>query len=1046
MRNAKLVRTFAIICFSLAINATKAQTELYPQHFPLEEVTLLDSPYKIAMDRNIDQLLQYDVDRLLTPFVRQAGLSETNDTSSPYYQWETLHPNFENWAWNPSFALDGHVGGHYLSALALAYAACHDETVRQTLLERLNYMIEVLKDCQDAFADNTEGLKGYIGGLPDNSIWTVLYSGSNSQYSTRSAWVPFYVVHKTLAGLRDAYIYAGNATALTLLKGMGDWAIEVVAKISASNMDSQILGTEHGGVNEVLADLYALTGEEKYLEAAKKYSHQEMVNGMQTLNTSFLDYKHANTQVPKYVGFERISQVDANATNYHTAALNFWTDVTQNRTVAIGGNSVDEHFLAHNDGTGYLNNSNGPETCNTNNMLKLSEDLFDVSHEAQIADFYEKATLNHILSTQDPETGGYVYFTPLRPQCYRIYSVVNEAMWCCVGTGMENHSKYGHFVYTHNESNDTLWINLFTASELDNDVFALTQKTGFPYDEASVITVRKGGTYTIAVRHPAWTTADYKVTVSGEDVTGDVVTGAASYVYINKVWSEGDVIEVSFPMELTLDACPNYSQYVALRYGPTVLAARTPTDEGLDAQYAGTGRMDHAPGSMETVMNLATAPMLIGERETIIEKRITPNEGEALSYTVDASHEGSSWTTMTLEPFFSLQNERYIVYWNQQTEEEYANSDMAKEEEEEMKLEERTLDKVATGEQQSEAGHNCMTGGTSSTGVYNGEYYRDASANGYFEYDLSLEGATEDDVISVMFRYAVADAGRVGYIYIDGELLQTVTVSSSAGNGASFYNAEYLVPESMLRDADGKLKEKITVRMAAGSSGYAPGVYYIRLLRDYQGRTAYTFLCTDWTTGDVARVAANNFTYDEELNTITVTQTGQNNIALNLTDEGFTKYYVKGEQTLLVVSGADLSLASNDSFLWWLNGTNKWSSVAPTYALDTEEGTGQIIVWDITQSGINDTMKDTVNELNGDTIFGLTSTMGTGICTLSDVSFYTPDEAADKYPELAFLGTGLQGVHYSPNAEGKVYDLRGIQVSQPMHGIYVTEGHKIMMK
>ncbi len=1046
MRTVNLVRTFALVCLATMCTTAMAQTEIYPQHFALSEVTLLDGPYKTAIDRNIDQLLQYDVDRLLTPFVRQAGLSETTDPSSPYYQWEILHPNFENWAWNPSFALDGHVGGHYLSALALAFAACHDEETRQTLLTRMNYMIDVLKDCQDAFADNTEGLKGYIGGLPDNSIWTVLYTGSNSQYSTRSAWVPFYVVHKTMAGLRDAYIYADNRTALTLLEGMGDWAINVVAKISTSNMDSQILGTEHGGVNEVLADLFALTGEEKYLEAAKKYSHQEMLNGMQTLNTSFLDYKHANTQVPKYVGFERISQVDPSATSYHTAALNFWTDVTQNRTVAIGGNSVDEHFLAHNDGAGYINNSNGPETCNTNNMLKLSEDLFDVSHEASIADFYEKATLNHILSTQDPLTGGYVYFTPLRPQCYRIYSVVNEAMWCCVGTGMENHSKYGHFVYTHSEGNDTLWVNLFTASSLESDAFALTQETDFPYGDTSTITVRKEGTYTMAVRHPSWTTAGYHVCVNGEDVTGDVAVGTSSFLYINKVWSDGDVIEVSFPMELTLEACPNYSQYVALRYGPTVLAARTPSDEALDAQYAGTGRMDHAPGSMESMTNLAYAPMLIGERESIIEERVTPIEGEALHFTVDASHEGSEWTSLTLEPFFSLQNERYIVYWNQQTEEEYANSDMAKQEEEEMKLEERTLDKVATGEQQSEAGHNCMTGGTSSTGVYNGEYYRDASANSYFEYDLSLAEATADEVLSVMFRYTTADAGRTGYIYVDGELLQTVTVSSSAGGSSSFYNAEYLLPASMLLDATGSLKEKITVRMQAGSSGYAPGVYYIRLLRGYDGRTAYTFLCTDWTTGDTGRVAANKFTYDEEQNTITVTQTGQNNVALNLTDDGLTKYYVTSEQNLLVVCGADLSLAAADSYLWWLNGTNKWSSIAPTYALETENGAGQLIVWDITQSGINDTMKDAVNELNGDTIFGLTSTTSTGQCALTDVSFYTPDEAADRYPELAFLGTGLQSVHTSSAADGKVYDLRGMQVTQPTHGLYVTEGHKVLVK
>ncbi|MCD8303013.1 MAG: glycoside hydrolase family 127 protein [Prevotellaceae bacterium] len=1047
--NDKLVLT---LCLTACLGSASAQEALYPQHFALSEVTLTDSPFKTAMDLNIEQLLAYDVDRLLTPYVRQAGLSETTDETSPYYNWETLHPNFENWAWNPSFALDGHVGGHYLSAISLASAACHDEALKAQLLERVNYMVSVLADCQAAFADNTEGLKGYIGGLPDNSIWTELYKGSNTQYNSRSAWVPFYVVHKTMAGLRDAYLYAGNETALTLLEGLGDWGIEVVAKIDASDMDSKLLSVEHGGINEIYADLYALTGEARYLEAAKKYSHQEMLNGMQTLNTTFLDYKHANTQVPKYLGFERIAQVDPEATEYHTAALNFWTDVAENRTVAIGGNSVDEHFLAADQTSNYISNSNGPETCNTNNMLKLSETLFDVSHEAGYADFYENSSLNHILSTQDPLTGGYVYFTPLRPQSYRIYSVVNEAMWCCVGTGMENHSKYGHFAYTHSEDNSTLWVNLFLASKLESENFALTQETSFPYGQTSTITVNKAGTYTIAVRHPAWTTVEYKVTVGDEDVTGDVEQGKASYVYISRDWNEGDQVTVSFPMELSLDVCPNYNDYVALRYGPTVLAARTTSNdpeaddyEELTAQYAGTGRMDHAPGSMETLMSLASAPMLIGERNEILQ-RVTEKNPEELTFSVDASHEGSKWGTLELAPFYTVQNSRYVVYWNQLTEEEYANSDMAGQEAEEMALEERTLDKVATGEQQDEAGHNCEASSDSSTGVSSGEYYRDATANGYFQYDLSLAGATLDDDISVMFRFNIYDAGRVGLIYIDGELLRTVTIPSSMSGADPFYNAEYLIPASMLTDEEGNLKTQVTVRMQGSGSGYAPGVYYIRLLTGYEGRKAYTFLCTDWVTGDSGRAQQSNFSYDEDNNTLTVTASGTNNICLNLSSDGMEKYYTTNEQTLLLVCGTDLSLASGDSYLWWLNGTNKSSSVAPTYALETSEG-GELIVWDISQSNLDDTMKESINDVTGSTIFGLTSTASTGASTLSDVGFYSPDEAADKYEELAFLSTGIAPVQ-SASADQQMYDLRGVAVptGHATKGIYIADGKKVVRK
>ncbi len=672
MKKENAIKLLLIICIAFIGIPTKAQNILYPQHFALNEVTLLDSPFKTAMDRNINQLFLYDTDRLLTPFVRQAGLAETSDSTSQYYNWMSLHPNFENWTDYPSFALDGHEGGHYLSALSLAYAACHDNAIKDSLLNKINYIVDILNDCQRAFDDNAEGLKGYIGGLPDNSIWTELYNGSNAKLTERWAWVPFYVIHKIFAGLRDAYIYTGNNKAFDMLKNMGDWTINVVSRIDESDMDTLVLANEHGGMNEILADLYSLTNDTRYLAAAKKYSHKKMLNGMQTLDTSFLDYQHSNTQVPKYIGFERISQVDNSAAEYHTAAINYWTDMADNRTIAIGGNSVDEHLFPQSENNKYITNSNGPETCNTYNMLKLTEDLFDDFHDAKYADFYEKAMLNHILSTQDPITGGYVYFTPLRPQSYRVYSVANKAMWCCVGSGMENHSKYGDFIYTHSTDNSTLWVNLFTASKLDNDNFSLTQETAFPYGDTSTITVNKSGNYTIAVRHPAWTTDDYKVTVNGNDVTGDVTKGIPSYVEINRNWQAGEVITITFPMELTLEPLPDYDDYVAIKYGTTVLAARTSSDnpddfnyDALPAQYAGTGRMDHAPGTVTDSLSLSSAPMLIGERDNILKQRIIDSAPKELSFTLDVSHEGSEWTTLQLIPFYKAQNARYIVYWKQ---------------------------------------------------------------------------------------------------------------------------------------------------------------------------------------------------------------------------------------------------------------------------------------------------------------------------------------------------------------------------------------------
>ena len=256
-----------------------AQSELYPHHFDLKEVTLLDGPFKTALERNNDLLLQYDVDRLLTPFIRQAGLSDK--VGSSYQGWTSKHPKFVNWG-DDSFNLEGHVGGHYLSALALAYAATPDASVRKAMKDRLDYMIQILKDCQDTYDKNTEGLYGFIGGQPINDVWKSLYSGNLSAFNRRGGWVPFYCQHKVLAGLRDAYLYGENTTAKELFRKLADWSVNVVSKLSDADMEA-MLNWEHGGMNESLLDAYQLFGDKKYLAAAKRFSHKTMLNGMQSL-------------------------------------------------------------------------------------------------------------------------------------------------------------------------------------------------------------------------------------------------------------------------------------------------------------------------------------------------------------------------------------------------------------------------------------------------------------------------------------------------------------------------------------------------------------------------------------------------------------------------------------------------------------------------------------------------------------------------------------------------------------------------------------------
>lgn len=809
-----------------------AQSELYPKHFDLEEVTLLDGPMKTAMDLNIQMLLQYDVDRLLTPYVRQSGLADTQDATSPYYQWLTKHPNFKNWGGDAGFDLSGHVGGHYLSALALAYAACHDAQMQKVLKERMDYMLKVMKDCQDQYDNNKDGLYGFIGGQPINDSWKALYQGDLSKIQKNWGWVPFYCQHKILAGLRDAYLYGNSKEAKEMFRKLSDWSTNLIAKVDDQAFEG-FLNCEHGGMNESLLDAYQLFGDAKYLAAAKKYTHKAMLNGMQTLNPAFLDGKHANTQVPKFIGMERIGEMDGAAANYITAAENFWKDVATKRTVCIGGNSVNEHFLAAANGNRYIDQPDGPESCNTNNMMKFSEMLFDRTSDAKYVDFFEQAMWNHILSTQDPKTGGYVYFTTLRPQGYRIYSEPNKGMWCCVGTGMENHSKYGHFIYTH-DGKKTLFVNLFTPSKLVSKNFVVTQETQFPYSNTTTLTIGKSGRYTLALRHPAWAAKGFAVAVNGSPIDATAKTGEASYVNIDRKWKKGDKVTITLPMELRFEECPNYSDYIAFKYGPILLGANTTNgSEQLRNVYGGEGRMDHSPGVMGSQKNLMSAPLILGTRSDVM-GRIKTLDSSKLKFTIDVSRPGVDtykWTTLTLQPFYQIHHDRYMCYWYQQTPENFAKSDMAQSEAAIEALKNRTIDFVAPGEQQSEAGHEYNYSSDSGKGSYNGESYRDAKAGGYVEFALFNKDAISDS-LSVMCRFTTADHGRTATLTVDGTKIADITIPGRVRNSENgFYNIEFPIPAELMKDGKGKIKTSYKVRLSATGATPNPGLYYLRLVK-----------------------------------------------------------------------------------------------------------------------------------------------------------------------------------------------------------------------
>ncbi|MCW3806955.1 glycoside hydrolase family 127 protein [Plebeiibacterium marinum] len=801
---SKIVLVAAAVCGS---SNAMAQEKLYPNTFPLSDVRLLDGPFKEAQELNIVTLLKYDTDRFLAPYLKAAGLTPKAE-------------NYGNWE---SDGLDGHVGGHYLSAMAIHYAA----TGNQACFKRMNYMVAELKACQEANGKKYPGWGvGYVGGVPNGAdLWKGIKEGKTELIW--KYWVPWYNVHKAYAGLRDAWLYGGNEDAKEVFLKFCDWAVDLTAGLTDAQMEA-MLANEHGGMNEVLADAYQITGNEKYLATAKRFSHKDILNPLMA-GEDKLDNKHANTQVPKAVGFQRIAEV-ANDAKYNDAGSFFWETVTQNRSLAIGGNSRKEFFPTAASCTDYINDVEGPESCNTNNMLKLTEVLFRMNPQAKYADFYERAMFNHILSTQHPEHGGYVYFTPARPRHYRVYSAPNEAMWCCVGTGLENHGKYGEFIYSHTQ--DSLFVNLFVASSLNWKAkkVGLEQHTNFPYEEKTELVITQGNAkFNMLLRYPSWVEAG-KLQIKINGKKQDVTAQPSSYVSINRKWKKGDVVEISLPMHSTTEALPNVPSYITFLHGPIVLGAKTGSED-LKGLVAGSGRWEHIAGGSMLPVN--DAPVIIDDNRSEIADVLKPVEGKPLHFTMNQMHIENAGDQLELEPFYGIHDSRYMMYWMQLSNDEYKEvlDSIAAEEAKLLLLEKLTVDKVQPGQQQPEADHFVQSA-NSNTGIYMNEFWRNARSGGFFSYQLNTNGETN---LSLMVRYWGNEWGnRALDILIDGEKLVTEDTKDK-WNVSEFRNVFYEIPEAMLYG-----KKRITVKFVPHEGCTAGGVFFMRLFLDaYEQMNSY---------------------------------------------------------------------------------------------------------------------------------------------------------------------------------------------------------------
>jgi len=785
----------AIITGMLFINCLViAQEKLYNNEFSLADVQLLNGPFKHARDLNIETILKYDVDRLLAPYRKQAGLPAKAKS----------YPNWDG--------LDGHVAGHYLSALSINFAATGNTECKK----RMEYMLTEIKACQQANAlNNAEWGIGYAGGVPDSKkIWLAFKRGDFKYYN--AAWAPFYNLHKMYAGLRDAWLYSGYEDAKTIFLKFCEWGISITDSLADEQMQ-QMLNMEHGGMDEIFADAYQMTGDEKYLTAARHFSHQQMLDPLSN-GIDNLDNKHANTQIPKFIGFERIAELSHDE-KFGRAGFFFWEAVTTKRTLAFGGNSRREHFPAKNASTDYINDIDGPESCNSYNMLKLTEDLFRIKPSAKYADYYERTTFNHILSTQHPENGGYVYFTPARPRHYRVYSAPGEAMWCCVGTGMENHGKYNQFIYTH--TGDSLFLNLFIASELQwkDKKIKLKQQTNFPFEEQTKLTITEGtGDFNLMIRYPGWVDPGaFKILVNGKIVAYNAPP--SSYISVHRKWKKGDVVIVKLPMHNSIEHLPNVPQYIAFMHGPILLSAKTGTEKlkGIIADDSRFGQ--YASGER---LPVDQAPILIDDKTEQIANRIVPVKGRPLHFRLNVKMMNA--IPVELMPFYQVHDARYMMYWLSLTNAGYQSytDSLVNIEKEKLAIEKHTIDYVAPGEQQPETDHQLLKE-NSGTGTTNDILFREARNGGYFSYQLSTNNETG---ISLLVKYWGAEWGSRKFdIYIDDEKLVTED-NTGKWNQSKFQDVIHKVPDSMIKG-----KEKVRIKFQALPGNTAGAVYYIRLIK-----------------------------------------------------------------------------------------------------------------------------------------------------------------------------------------------------------------------
>ncbi|MDR2920467.1 MAG: glycoside hydrolase family 127 protein [Tannerella sp.] len=606
------------------------QGEVKAYTFDLKDIRLLDSPFTENRERESKWILSLDADRLLHSFRTSAGvfagLEGGYSSIKKLGGWESL-----------DCELRGHTTGHIMSGLAYLYASTGNDIYKL----KSDSIITGLAEVQNTLLKN--GQKGYLSAYPENLI--------NRNIAGQRVWAPWYTLHKIYAGLIDQYLYCNNEQALDIVTKTAKWAYDKLSPLTEEQRQLMIRN-EFGGVNESFYNLYSITGNPEHKKLAEFFYHNAVIDPMAEKEDS-LQFKHANTFIPKIIGEARNYELHANKRSRDIAEF-FWQTVIDHQTYCTGGNSHKEKFIQSDKISEYLTGYT-QETCNTNNMLKLTRHLFCWNTDAKYADYYERALYNHILGQQDPQSGMVAYFLPLLPGAHKVYSTPDQSFWCCVGTGFENHAKYNEAIYYHTDNG--LYVNLFIPSELTwhEKGLKMRMETKFPEDSKVNLTidVDKEIKMPLYLRYPSWT-KNVEVKVNGKKI--NIKQKPSSYIAIERTWKNGDKVEINYPMTLQVCEANDNPDKFAITYGPLVLAGVMGTDNMISPAPFSNPALHNdyytydyrVPADMKTGLKLDKKKL---------NQYIQPSDNEKLVFFVSNGN-------IRLEPIHKIHRQRYIVYWD----------------------------------------------------------------------------------------------------------------------------------------------------------------------------------------------------------------------------------------------------------------------------------------------------------------------------------------------------------------------------------------------